>query len=218
MQEISVKGIIVSSSPQGEYGKRLVIISDKLGKITAFAGGAAKVSSGITGSARPVTCASFILGKGRSAYNIHGISVIDSFDDLGRDFDKSVYAAYVLEAGEYFSAEGMAEEDSKKLLNLMFVTLRALRSEAPEAELIRRIYGLRLLVLQGEYTTAPADSDDPEVIRLWQYCIGAPLNRLYDKDIFGIPGADEFCRSADRFFTKTVGHRFRSLSVIAQTI
>ena len=109
MQEISVKGIIVSSSPQGEYGKRLVIISDKLGKITAFAGGAAKASSGITGSARPVTCASFILGKGRSAYNIHGISVIDSFDDLGRDFDKSVYAAYVLEAGEYFSAEGMAE-------------------------------------------------------------------------------------------------------------
>lgn len=218
MQEISVKGIIISSVPQGEYGKRLCIITDKLGKITAFAGGAAKTNSSIIGSARPMTCASFVLARGRSAYNIHGVGVMDSFEDLGRDFEKSVYAAYILEAGEYFSAEGMPEEDSRYLLNLMYVSLRALRAGAPEPELIRHIYGLRLLVLQGEYTDVPSDSDDPEVVRMWRYCIEAPLNRLYDPDMFGSSRVRSFSESAGRLFARLVGHRFRSLSVLAQTI
>ena len=98
--EQEVKGIIISTAPQGEYGRRVRLLTDKLGKITAFAGGAAKVNSKLIGTLRPMTSAKFRLSEGRGAYNIHGTEVMDAFDDLAFDFETSVYAMYVLEAGK----------------------------------------------------------------------------------------------------------------------
>ena len=45
MEEIRLKGIVVGSAYQGEYGRRLKLITDELGKITVFAQGAAKSGS-----------------------------------------------------------------------------------------------------------------------------------------------------------------------------
>ena len=71
--------------------------------------------------------------------------VIESFGELPLDIDVSFYAAYVLELGEFFSEAGMPEEESRALLNLMYVTLLALKQKVLSPALIRRILELRLL-------------------------------------------------------------------------
>ena len=212
--EIQAKGIIISAAPQGEYGRRLVLLTDKLGKITAFAGGAARTGSKIIGAVRPMTCASFGLAKGRSAYNLHSVDVIDAFGELAFDFDLSVLAMYVLEAGDYFSAEGMPEEEAKALLNLMYVTLKALREKAQEPELIRHIFELRLLVLQGEYTMVPGYAEKEETTKIWQKCISSSLTSLYDPAFYQGLDTEEFEQNAGQLFARQVNHKFRTLTVL----
>ncbi len=216
-EELTVKGIIISTAPQGEYGRRVSILTDRLGRITAFAGGAAKASSHIIGSVRPMTCAKFSLAKGRTAYNLHSVDVIDSFEELAFDFDLSLYAMYVLEAGEYFSTDGMPEEDAKTLLNLMYVTMKALRDRGLEPELIRRIFELRLLVLQGEYTLMPSFFKEEKTVEIWQRCISSSLTGLYDAEYFSGCDAAEFMENAELLFSRQVNHKFRTLSVLRET-
>ena len=184
--DITVKGIVLACFPQGEYGKRIVILTDTLGKITVFASGAAKQNSRIIGAVRPMTAAEFTLGEGRGAKSIHGIRVIDSFDEISMDPDTVFYGMYVLELADYFGAEGMAEEDARRMLNLMFVTLSALRKKELPLPLLRRIFELRMLVQEGLYTESPAAGSD-DVYRLWQRTIVSPLSGLYD---FGGKEAD----------------------------
>jgi len=212
--ELTVKGIILSTAPQGEYGRRIRMLTDKLGRITVFAGGAAKASSKLIGMIRPMTCAVFKIAKGREAYNLHGAELIDAFDDIAFDFEASVYAMYVLEAGDYFSEEGMPEQEAKSLLNLMYVSLSALREKLLPEELIASIYELRLLVLQGEYTLMPSYYKSEETVEIWQRCISAPLKQLYKADYFRELDTDEFMSNAKLLFDRQVKHSFRTLDVL----
>ncbi len=212
--EHEVKGIIISTAPQGEYGRRVKILTDKLGKITAFAGGAAKVNSKLIGTLRPMTSARFRLAEGRGAYNIHGAEVMDAFDDLAFDFETSVYAMYVLEAGDYFSEEGMPEADARNLLNLMFMTMKALRDKKLIELLIAGIYELRLLVQQGEYTMMPPIVKQAHTVDIWQRCISSSLSSLYDAEYFEELDTDEFIANVKLLFDRQVKHKFRTLDVL----
>ena len=222
MEEVSVKGIILASAPQGEYGRRLTLLTDRLGRITAFASGAAKAGSHIMGSTRPLTCAGFDLAKGRSAWNLHSVRVIDAFAELAQDVDVSFYAMYILELGEYFSESGMPEDEAKALLNLLFMTLKAFRDKDLSPELVRRIFELRLLKLQGEYTTEPSAQASEPVRALWQHSLAVPLTLLYAAERIDAlteekaGTAGEFADCVDRLFRRQNAHSFRSLKVLEQ--
>lgn len=254
--EVILKGIILSLAPQGEYGRRLRLLTDSLGKITAFASGAAKPGSRIIGSTRPFTFGEFTLHRGKTAWNLHEIKVMDAFDELNQDPDVSFCAFYVLEVAEYFSAEGMDKEDAKSLLNLMYVTFCALRnffptislsafsasskassfmhffissspppklsvtptpstlsSPSPTLSFIRRIFELRLLKLQGEYTLEPDAEENNFVKNLWEYILQAPLSTLYNPEklmMFNDSARDLFCEDVKKLFKKQVPKTFNS--------
>lgn len=219
-EEVIVKGFILNAAPQGEYGRRLLLLTDSLGKITAFASGAARTSSKIIGSVRPFTAAEFILKKGRSAWNLHEVRVLDAFSELSLDPDISFYAFYILEVAGYFSEEGMPMEDARELLNLIYVSFDVLRSSkstgmgdqyVPGLELIRHIFKLRILKIEGEYTLQPEGEDDEDVNALWTYALSSPLSLLY-KHLPQSSGKTEegFSRNVDRIFKRQVPKGFNS--------
>ncbi len=240
MEEIRLKGIVVSSAYQGEYGRRLKLITDGLGRITVFAQGAAKAGSKLIGAVRPFTCAKFELAKGKNAYNLRGVKVIESFDGIALDPDVYAYASYVLETAEYFSAEGMDMGEAKNLLNLVYVTLRALSGILTDCSLsgaaaalgtdggkntsgrelscalIASIYELRLLKLEGEYTTDMPINDGSgshaAACALWKHSLLSPLTSLY-----AVPSdldkaaKDLFTENVKRLFERQVRHDFKSV-------
>lgn len=218
MEEFAVKGIILDARPQGEYGRRLTMLTDTLGRITVFAQGAAKQGSRLGGAVRPFTAASFLIAKGKNAYNIHGADVIDAFSELPLDPDISMYAFYVLELTDYFSAEGMPEEESKTLLNTAFVSLSALRRKELSPQLIIAVTELRLLKTEGIYTERPGfitDAARKAMTRgLWSYVLGAPLSRLFDNRVYEGIFTDDFIKSVNELFKKQVQHAFRSLQIL----
>lgn len=207
--EETVKGIILSSFPQGEYGKRLTVLTDKYGKITVFAAGAAKQSSKLIGSVRPFTCGEFTILEGKNARNLHGIKVISSFDEISTDPETAFYGSYILEAAGWFAREGMTEQDSRNMLNLMYTALRALSAHELPAVLIRRIFELRLLVHEGTYTSEPSDVTE-ESLRQWLYVIRCPLSALFSGECWNKGSTESFIASAAHLFHQEVPHKFNS--------
>lgn len=212
--EILVKGIVLACVPQGEYGKRIVVLSDTLGKITVFASGAAKQTSKIIGAVRPMTAAEFTLGEGRGAKSIHGISVMDAFDEISTDPETAFYGMYFLELADYFGAEGMAEEDAKQMFNLLFLALTALRKKELSPETIRRMFELRMLVHEGLYTEA-SGTDDASAEALWKYTLASPLSRLFDAEtVRPVLFSAEFSDAVKHLMNREVPVKFRAASLL----
>lgn len=229
--EVSAKGIILSAAPQGEYGRRLVVLTDLFGKITVFASGAAKVSSHLIGLVRPMTCAVFRLQRGRSAWNLHGAELIEAFEGLQRSYEATLYGLYVLELAAYEAQEGMTEGEAKDMLNLMYVTLMALQqaaaTEAAETTevayaLIRRMYELRMLKLAGEYTALPLYDAGEETAALWQRVLALPLTKLYQQGALNPQGEltsetqQSFCREVARLFARQIPVSFRTEKLLGE--
>lgn len=184
--EITVKGIILAVYSQGEYGKRISLLSDHYGKITVFAQGAAKQKSKIIGAVRPFVCGTFTLAQGKGAWNLHGVEVMESFEEIPRCPEAVFLGTYFLEFASYFSEEGIAPEDARNKLNLLYVALSALRDSVCgdqannllPTELIRRIFELRMFVQEGIYTETPCEADCTD---LWMTVLRSPLSSLFDR-------------------------------------
>ena len=147
-EDIKVTGLILLAAPVSEYDKRLVILTKERGKITVFARGARRPGSSFLAAANPFAFGEFELFRGRSAFNLQRAHISQYFRDLTTDYDKACYGFYFLEAAEYYSMEN---EDDKELLKLLYQSLRALESDKFSLKLVRSIFELKLLKINGEY-------------------------------------------------------------------
>ena len=150
-EKIELKGIILNSSPVKDYDKRVVILTKERGKITAFANGARKMNSAFSGITEPFNYGSFYLYEGYDAYRFAGADIRDYFQTVKNDIDAVCYGSYFCEVLEYLSVEGVGDAD---VLNLLYMTLKALEKKLIPDSLIRRIFELKLLALDGEMMAA----------------------------------------------------------------
>lgn len=148
MGTITVTGIVISSMPISEYDKRLVLLTKELGKVTAFAGGARRQGSALLAASQPMVMGRFGLHRGRDAYNINSVKVTGYFSNELKEFEKISMASYFLELAEYFGHEN---EDAGQMLNLLYVSMKALANPKIPDRLVRYIYELKILVINGEY-------------------------------------------------------------------
>ena len=87
-------GMIIRTSPVGEYNKRLVILTAEAGKITAFARGARKVGNRLMGITEPFCFGKFKLLEGKDAYTLTDADISRHFEELRTDYDATVMASY----------------------------------------------------------------------------------------------------------------------------
>ena len=144
---ITVNGIILSSMPMEEYDRRLVILTKERGKISAFAKGARRVNSHLCGVTRVFAMGTFELYEGRNSYSIRSATISNYFNELSSDFEAVYYGYYFAELAEYYTREGI---DGKEYLNLMYCAFRALSAKNMPKTLIRYVYELRMLLVNGE--------------------------------------------------------------------
>lgn len=145
-QQVNLTGIVLSTSLLDEYDKRLVILTKERGKITAFARGARRPGNALMGISSAFTYAVFHCYQGYDAYRLASAEAIDFFDDLKQDLNSVGYATYFCELADYFTMEGTSD---KNLLNLLYVSFRALIKGQMSLPLIRRTYEMKLLELEG---------------------------------------------------------------------
>lgn len=150
-EKIELTGIILGSYPVKDYDKRVVILTKERGKITAFANGARKMNSAFSGITEPFNYGIFSLYEGYDAYRFAGGDIKEYFRDVKNDIEGICYGSYFCEILEYLCVEGVGDAD---VLNLLYTGLRALEKKLIPNKLIRRIFELKMLALDGEMMAA----------------------------------------------------------------
>lgn len=146
-EHITLTGMILTASPMKEYDRRVEILTRERGRISAFAQGARRAGSALSACTIPFTYGEFVLYEGRNAYNMKSASVQKCFHDMASDYDSTCYASYFAEMARYFSRENM--EASQELL-LLYMTFVALENQRVPLRLVRIIYEMRLMMLEGQ--------------------------------------------------------------------
>lgn len=146
-QSITVTGIVLSVTPIGEYDKRVVILTKERGRISAFAKGARKPNSPLGGAVSPFCFGEFILYEGRTSYNIMQVNIANYFQELRSDMEAAYYGFYFMEFAEYYTRE---YNDETQMLKLLYQTFRALTNKNISNALIRCIFELKAIYINGE--------------------------------------------------------------------
>jgi len=147
-QNEKVTGIVLKAEPIGEYDRRLVLLTGERGKISAFARGARRPHSPLLAATNPFCFGSFSIFFGRSAYSLSEAQISNFFAGFRDDYEAAYYGCYLLELADYYGHEN---NDERQLLNLLYQSLKALCHPAYERRLVRHVFEIKALVINGEY-------------------------------------------------------------------
>jgi DNA repair protein RecO (recombination protein O) len=215
MQEsVCVTGIILKQVPIGEYDRRVCLLTKERGKISAFARGARKPASKFSANTLPFCFGTFQLYEGRTAYVMGEAEIHNYFESLRKDYIGACYGAYFAEVADYYTREN---NDEKEMMKLLYQSLRAVTAEAIPNPLVKCIFELKAMAINGELPPEPPKSigilEESTKYALY-YIATSSIEKLYTFNL-SESVLMQLRRIADAFTKLTWDKEFKSLSILA---
>ncbi len=213
-EQVFVTGIILKAEPIGEYDRRVVILTGERGKISAFARGARKQGSRLLASTNPFCFGKFFLYEGRSSYSIKETVISNYFEGLRENFEEALYGMYFLELADYYTREN---NDEKEMLKLLYQSLRALLHKGLSNMLVRYIYEIKALAINGEYPGLPRK--DKAYLASTEYAVNYIVNSTIEKlYTFTVKEQvlEELAEIAFRYRERFIDRKLKSLEILEE--
>ncbi len=174
---VAVRGIVLKHTPYGEYDWVVTIFTSDRGKITAFAKGARKPGNRLCGVVEPFCFGTFKLFQTKTSYNIADTDIENYFEGFRSNLEEACYGTFFLELASYYTRENNEDTD---LLNLLYISLKALLKSSLSNVLVRCIFEIRCLQIEGEYPGEPANMDLSNSARYaLNFIVTTPLSKLF---------------------------------------
>ena len=212
MQDLAVvTGMIIKAVPIGEYDRRLVLLTKERGKISAFARGARKPNSRFVAATNLFCFGTFKLYQGRDSYTLAEVEITNYFEELRMDFEGAYYGMYFLEIADYYTREN---NDEREMLKLLYQSLRALSVPSLSHKLVRYIYELKAVIVNGEFPGIPADNNYlPATEYTVDYIVNSSIEKLYTFTVTDEVLA-ELKTIAEKICKLCLSPHFRSLEIL----
>ncbi|MCM1155864.1 MAG: DNA repair protein RecO [Roseburia sp.] len=211
MQEFTeITGMILKAEPIGEYDRRIVILTKEKGKVSAFARGARKPNSRLLAATNPFSFGSFRLYAGRNSYSLVEADISNYFEGLRSDFEGAYYGMYFLEVMDYYTREN---NEDKEMLKLLYQSLRALMHEKFPNKLVRYIFEMKAMVLDGEFPGMPEGVYEESTRYAVHYIMTSPVEKLYTFTVTDNVLA-QLREIADDYRRRYVDKTFKSLEIV----
>ncbi|MBE5998275.1 MAG: DNA repair protein RecO [Eubacteriales bacterium] len=208
---LELTGLVLSSSPIGEYDRRVVLLTRERGRIACFARGARRPGSPVMAASLPFCFGTYRVREGRSANVLVEARLHTFFEKLRSDMERTCYASYLAEVLRYITREN---NDEAALLLLAFQSFRALESGRIPCRLVRAVFEIRMLRIEGEFLP-PQETDgfSPAALQAVAHITKAPIRTLYT---FAVNDAvlEQLEHIAEVSMERSLHHRFESLEIL----
>lgn len=175
---LKVTGMIISVAPQGEYDRRITLLTRECGKITAFVKGARRQGSRFTGTTDMFAFGTFDLYVGKSSYNIQNAEIQNYFEFLRTDMEAAYYGMYFLELADYYALEN---NDESLLLLLCYRALQGLKSDKLSNTFVRAVFENKLFMIEGEFIPLDKIGNFPDItVSTIEYIMESSIEKLFN--------------------------------------
>ena len=203
--------MILKSEPIGEYDRRVVILTKERGKVSAFARGARRPGNRFMASTNPFCFGEFKLYPGKNAYTLQDVHIENFFEELRDDFLGAYVGIYFMEVADYYSREN---NDDKELLKLLYQSLRALIHPAYDNRLVRAVFEIKAIAVNGEFPGLLPDMDEGSGCAYTiSYIVQSPIEKLF-RFTLSEELLTELIGCAARYCAKCMDKKFKSLEII----
>jgi len=140
------RALVLRSRPFGEKDRLLTLFTLEAGKITARAPGARQVKSKLSAGVEPLTCASFLLHRGRSICTVSQLQMEQSYARIRANIRDFALSLYLAELVEKTMEEGAA---SPQIYELLADCWFLLNEQKGDRDMLVRFFELTLLNILG---------------------------------------------------------------------
>ncbi|MFI3212055.1 MAG: DNA repair protein RecO [Eubacteriales bacterium] len=216
MQElVTITGMILKTVPIGEYDRRLVILTKERGKITAFAKGARRQNSRLLATTNYFCFGEFKLYQGRNSYTLMEANISNYFEELRIDFESAYYGMYFMEVMDYYTREN---NDEKEMLKLLYQSLRALLAPGLSHILVRYIFEIKAMVINGEFPGIPMNMELEEDTKYTiNYIVNSEISKLFTFRVADVV-LSQLKSIADRYRRMMIDYELKSLEILESLI
>ena len=146
MSTLTAKGLVLKETCVGEADKILTLLLKEHGRISVSARSARKTGSKFLSAAQTFCYADFSVYSGKGFYSLASAEPIKNFYGIAEDYDKLRTASYIVELADKTLMDG---ENCDEILYLLLVTLSKLEKNAQPPEIVRAVFLIKFLQLNG---------------------------------------------------------------------
>lgn len=212
---ILATGMVLEATPVNDYDRRTVILTKEFGKITAFCRGARRSNNKMLAVTNPFSFGTFKLYEGKSAYNLIDAEISHYFEELRTDFEGAYLGMYFLEYAAYYTREN---NDDSEMLKLLFQSIRAITRPGLDNRLVRAVYEIKTIVVNGEYPGIPVNRDFlPGTVRAVKHIVDSSIEGLF---AFAVSDEvlDELLYLGDLYRKRFVDRDFKTLEMLENSM